>query len=943
MKPKNLTLSILLKSIILTLILLLTGQATALQAAGEDDDLLVPGFGAGFNGQGYVELDDRGAVADAVAVQPGGKIVIGGMKNNNFWLTRYTADGKVDTNFGQNGEVITAFTSQSDRIFDIAITQPFGEIVAVGHAGPEMAIAKYTTDGVPIFQKSLNFVDDETEKARSVAIQPDGRIVVGGSVGGCRQFTCTDHEFAYARLFPDGVPDRSFDNDGKRMDDLGTVHDSVTTILAQDDGKIVAIGIQANSFGGETRPGLVRLEPTGRLDSTLDDDGKLSGPPIGYGVDGLVQADGKIVVVTKLGKMIRFNANGSVDAGFGPNGLVELATSQASFAAINLKVQIEFGANGSFLVAGRLESGEVVVVRYSPQGILDTSFNAGQGYAELPSTHPLEDMAMAPDGSILILQNSTLTRLLPNGALDSGDGRVVANLTDLNDELHDILIQPDGKIVVVGQQGAMIGNRPGGLMSVARYFHHGFLDSSFGNRGFITEPAHFSIGRATALDAQNRILVAGAIRTAASGTNFDFTLRRYASDGTPVHFPAAAGGEWPVTDIVPGQSDDVSDMVVQPDGKIVLAGRTGFNNPPADFVLVRYLDNGALDTSFGTGGKVITDIDGRGSKDFLRAVALQPDGKLLASGFTRPQGADEASPILVRYLPNGELDPDFGGGDGIAPSQVSQALALQPDGRIVVGGTVEIAGRRQIVVARYTSTGAPDHTFNGSGMTVADFGQDAIMLDLILEPNGTVVVAGCVQDDIDPFMLARFLTTGPPDPSFSSDGKATIDISSVRNACATGIARDPIRGSYVLAGSSEARIADRQFALMRVKGELVRNDRPAAAPNAYSTAAGTPLTIDAPGVLDNDNDPEGLPLNALLTTAPENGGLTLNTDGSFSYTPKPDFSGVDRFTYWASDGFNVSDPATVTVEVGATDPTPTPDPNPNPGNEFTIFLPLVVK
>ena len=937
MRSRVFTPSNFIKILLVSLTLLLVGQASSLRAAGEDDDLLVPGFGAGFNGKGFVEVHE---FAFTAAVQPDGKIVVGGRKNGHFWLARYKTDGALDTGFGQNGEVITPFsTSKADTILDVTIKQPFGEIVAVGGAenAKKTAIAQYNTDGRLDFQTTLNF-DDSQEAARSVAIQPDGRIVVGGFADECGLFTCNDDEFALARLNPDGTPDSSFHNDGMRMIGLGTPDDILNTILVQTDGKIVGIGEKIDAIGAESRVGVVRLEPNGRLDSSLDNDGKLSSAYIGRGADGLVQADGKIVAVTSHGKMVRFNPNGSVDASFGPAGLVDLATPAGAFSGGNFDIQIELGTNGHFLVAGQLESGERVVVRYTLQGHPDPSFNAGQGYAQLPVKNQISDMVVGRDGKIIILQSRFLTRLLPDGRLDRGEGRAFSNLTDSFEKIFDAALQPDGKIVVTGYYGFLANNRLQTRWLIARYTDGGHLDTEFGDAGLITEPAISSQGRAVALDRQGRILVAGVL----FGHTGELTLRRYNPDGSPAFFPAAPGGRWPLFDM--GTNFPFTwEIVVQPDNKIVLAGAS--QDSDQDFTLLRYLDSGGPDPGFNNGGEVVTDFGGQGGHDIIEGLALQPDGKLVVVGRTRPLGgkAEDDRLALARYRPNGALDPDFGG-DGKVTGPVrggNAALAIQPDGKIVTGGTVYLAnGRRVFGALRYTAAGTPDLTFNGTSQSLVDFDEDAVATDLALEPDGVISLAGCVVGgQVDPFAMVRLRPNGQPDGAFSGDGKATFAMS-LSNACAHSIVQEAT-GDYILAGYAEVTPVDDQVALARVKGRGINNQPPRALPNDYAALLNTPLIIAAPGVLGNDSDPEGQPLNAQLVTPSKNGQVSLNSDGGFSYTPKEGFSGADRFTYRASDSFELSDPITVTITINATEPDPTP--NPNPSRDFTVFLPLAVK
>ena len=951
MKPKNLIQSIFIKTIILTLILLLTGQATALQAAGEDDDLLVPGFGVGFGptGSGSVDLDFN-ATFTAIEVQSDGKIIIVGVQEENFWLARYHTDGALDSSFGVNGQVST---NLSGNDFANAVTiQSNGKIVVAGRSNDDFAVARYhpngiLDDGFGSNGKVVLDFDGGEDSAITVAIQPDGKIVLGGRTEDCGLLGCREGNVGLARFNPDGTVDTTFDGDGKVAFDAGSNGEFIGTLVIELDGRIVAIGA-SQQRDGDRNIVLARFLPDdGRFDNTLDGDGKITTNIERHSNNGVVQPDGKIIATTlrenggthQMG-LVRFQANGAVDSSFGSNGIALAPPSPITREIFRGRL-LQLPTGKLLFVGDTHFLGGLIVAIFSRDGRLDATFGNGQGYVThfLPDKVSVVDAAVDNSGGIILLHRVNnekfLTRLHANGQLDNGQGRVITNPTEFDDQFHDVLVQPDGKVVVAGQLGAFQNNRPGAMMTVARYTRDGRLDTTFNGDGQIIALTDLSVATATALDSQERILVAGQISNAASA--FDFTLHRYTTTGAPAHFPAAPDGQWPVTDFN-GLNDLAVDMVIQPDGKIVLAGNTKPTRVTQDFALVRYLDNGALDPDFGNGGKITTDINGQNSIDSLQAVALQPDGKIVALGATRADRNADTSSVLVRYLPNGQPDPNFGGGDGIAPAEAFATLALQPDGKIVVGGTTEIEGRRQFAAARYTADGQPDPTFNGVGMAVADFGLEALALDLLLEPDGAIVLAGCVQDSIDPFALARFRADGQLDDTFSGDGKATIDVNSVRKACARAITRDPASGDYLLAGRSEAQIADNQLALIRVQGRQVRNSRPTAGPNSYATTIEASLTVAAPGVLDNDNDPEGQPLLALPDSQPANGQLILIGDGGFIYTPNPGFSGSDSFTYRASDSFNLSDPAIVTIQVSR-DPTP----NPTPSEEFTVFLPLVVK
>jgi uncharacterized delta-60 repeat protein len=229
-------------------------------------------------------------------------------------------------------------------------------------------------------------------------------------------------------------------------------------------------------------------------------------------------------------------------------------------------------------------------------------------------------------------------------------------------------------------------------------------------------------------------------------------------------------------------------VAIQADGRIVAAGFAHTNNSIiSDFALTRYDTSGALDPTFGTGGRVRTDFGGR--FDEALAVAAQPDGKIVVAGSSSDAtGSDMA---VARYTSDGTLDPTFDG-DGLAlvdfGSEASaRAVALQPDGKAVLAGWVShpVGGGccvSDFALARLTSAGTLDSSFDGDGQVVTDFlpgadnGHDAAQAVLV-QADGRIVaagagVAGVVSVD---FAAARYLADGSLDPTFSDDGLVTTD------------------------------------------------------------------------------------------------------------------------------------------------------------------------
>jgi uncharacterized delta-60 repeat protein len=196
-------------------------------------------------------------------------------------------------------------------------------------------------------------------------------------------------------------------------------------------------------------------------------------------------------------------------------------------------------------------------------------------------------------------------------------------------------------------------------------------------------------------------------------------------------------------------------LAIQPDGKLVVAGAayigTGF-----DAALARYESNGALDASFGTGGKVITDLAAGNAtlgptSNWMSSVAVLPDGRIIAAGqanIVRGYGF-----ALVRYESNGTLDASFGTAgevttdfflldQGFSLAQAS-SLAVRPDGRIVVGGRAYHDGGFHFALAGYTGDGTLDASFGAGGKMTANFGREYEEVSSVaVQPDGKTVFAG---------------------------------------------------------------------------------------------------------------------------------------------------------------------------------------------------------
>jgi uncharacterized delta-60 repeat protein len=272
----------------------------------------------------------------------------------------------------------------------------------------------------------------------------------------------------------------------------------------------------------------------------------------------------------------------------------------------------------------------------------------------------------------------------------------------------------------------------------------GDLDRSFGMGDGTVTTDFAGSGLARALVVQGRKLVAAGVAFS-SETGDDFALARFNANGG-LDGSFGTGGKV-TTDITPsGSPDEVNALIQQADGRLVAAGVTLGPVGTFDFALARYSPDGALDPSFGTGGIVSTDI--AGNPDYARALVQQVDGKLVAAGRTDTLTGTDFG--LARYNPDGTLDASFGTGGvvttDIASNNIDEARALvrQTDGRLVAAGfAVGPAGTFDFALARYNPDGALDPSFGTGGTVTTDIGGgDDFAHALAVQADGKLVAAG---------------------------------------------------------------------------------------------------------------------------------------------------------------------------------------------------------
>ena len=288
-----------------------------------------------------------------------------------------------------------------------------------------------------------------------------------------------------------------------------------------------------------------------------------------------------------------------------------------------------------------------------------------------------------------------------DGSLDAtfgSGGKVITSVTG-GDSGKSVVVQSDGKIVVAGDDF--------GDIELVRYNVDGSLDVSFDSDGKVVTDVGFNdSGNAVALQNDGKIVVAGTTGTPTT----DFAIVRYSTDGSLD--PSFGTGGIVTTSI--GRNDDAKSVVIQSDGKIVVAGTSD-----SDFVVVRYTSSGVLDSGFGTGGKLTTDI-GSSSNDSANSVAIQSDGAIVVAGTSANDFA------IVRYTSAGALDTGFGTGGkvttdiGTSTFDSAQSLVIQADSKIVVAGSSSTGAAPSFAVTRYeVAPSSPPASTSTTSFTVA--------------------------------------------------------------------------------------------------------------------------------------------------------------------------------------------------------------------------------
>jgi LPXTG-site transpeptidase (sortase) family protein len=486
---------------------------------------------------------------------------------------------------------------------------------------------------------------------------------------------------------------------------------------------------------------------------------------------------------------------------------------------------------------------------------------------------------LAPVASVV-----TAEALSP-GTLDptfGNNGIVMEDFGAGNASGKEVLIQPDGKIVLAGETyDSSVFTHD---FSLVRFNADGSPDTSFGTGGMAIADSGSSVqdyGMGAALQADGKVVVVGY---SGSYPDIEMAVARFNANGS-LDTSFATGG-WYISNFP--YCAYAYDVAIQSDGKIVVSGEVQDGSEAGDFAVWRFNANGTLDAGFGTGGVVTTDFN-----EFYESaigVVIQADGKIVAVGGVGNEDEDYFYIAMARYTANGSLDATFDG-DGMLTSSPTgndfewgSDIAVKADGKLIVFGS-GYGSNQDFLITRYNANGSLDTTFGSSGgYTLTDISGDDSSQRLAMQPDDKIVAAGYSSSGpMSAFSLARFNADGSLDTGFGTGGSTTTAVG-VDNAYARGVALQA-DGKIVLGGSAlpEGSIIQTYAAARYGSGLTVNNSGDSGSGDGGNEEAGD-LQICPVGVPGGGCSASGVSVSVPSTAVPDGSQviITQSATGNFS-------------------------------------------------------------
>ena len=599
--------------------------------------------------------------------------------------------------------------------------------------------------------------------------------------------------------------------------------------------------------------GLTLTAQPGTPDNSFGTNGKvienLSAPHVEV-LDEVIQTDGKIIVLADAAYnnithpvLIRYNTDGTPDITFSGDGIADSPLAGPGNKEYPAAIRLQ--ADGKILICGSSYDtpGNAFVARYNTDGSLDAGFGStGVVYIQNPEIYQISDLVVLPNGQMVLL--STGNNYLPNAP-----------------ELVLIRLNSDGS-----------------------------LNSAFGNGGIaaldIVQNATPVYSRIV-LQTNGKLVIGGTRNQSGFGNDDSVLLVRVNTDGTLDNTYGTNG----VFTFDPGPEtyEQFSDMVIQPDDKILTVSYGANEDKPGYTIITRTNTNGSNDSSFGVNGVQYISASTTGFGCFGQ-ISLQDDGAVLIGGFAK-NALSNYTMAVARLTTSGILDLGFDG-DGIALLQVNNygsygiAPRQQADGNIVIAGYAGNGSRFSATIGRFTATGLTDNTIDAGSTAIAYIGSgsegeegrrllvqpDQHILNIRVRGNGFSYNLG----------LSRHLPNGTPDSSFGVSGEVVMDLPGLPNKTFAGLLTN---GKTMAVLDVEDFAAGHQIGLLRFNADGSPDSSFATNGKLFFTTTGN----GANRVTDASVQPDGT--TVILST--QSTGLyepdttlliRLNTDGSYDNT-----------------------------------------------------------
>lgn len=666
-------------------------------------------------------------------------------------ISRFLPDGNLDTGFASGG-ILTEPNSSQANYFAIKLL-PDGKILTggrrwnqgrydllIGRLNPNgTRDTSFGTGGQTVYSSTSGSVE-----GLALALSPTGHYLLAGTY---KLPTESQSRMALASFFTNGTIDAGFGTGGIFIGSQGTPR----SVRMQPDGKIL-LGGGNTSFSNAGFLAINRIMPDGTHDLTFGISGGVVIPQTNAlsVISGLeILPDGKFIMSGIVGvrvAMMRFHADGSPDTGFGVGGLVALELGGAMFLKAILVL-----TDSQLLVAGNILSDDIVLARCHFDGSLDDAF-AQNGFiiSDFGSNlltpgriqHTTDGRILA---SVAMSNQIAVVRYLPNGAIDNSfgtQGRAFIRVPPyLIPGYPTISTDAQGSILAISTVTEPLGGVT--HIYIMRFHADGTPDSQFGNSSFVIVNFGLEASFLNALEVleDGKMLLAGTFFPDTGGKRPGIV--RLLPNGQP----DTTFGNSGVALGPPFLASGCSTMLVQSDGKIVLAG-TRSNTPDTPVYVFRFLADGSMDTAFGSDG--VAEVYPPDGWPEPHSLLSQSDGKIVLGGNTN------GFALLTRLHPDGSLDTGFGSSGFFQNPSLTGAVqqVYQGDtGTLLMLGTRYTSAGFRIYLARATADGEADNSFGNGGFVDAPV--SFTLNSSLLQPDGKLIISGEASGALS---LARFHT-----------------------------------------------------------------------------------------------------------------------------------------------------------------------------------------